>query len=154
MAAAKPFWDTRATGRHKTWSIFCAIIRRQRGAWHGVFYNNAYLKEPAAAEADTHEIDFWWGAGSPGLHGVGADYFSVRWTRSIYFDTATYGFHVQIDDGARVWVDGSLVIDEWHLTPGHSYYGEKSLSAGYHTVVVEYFEWGGNALIHLWWERK
>lgn len=123
------------------------------GAWRGVYYNNAYLMEPAAATVDVPEINFNWGEGSP-LPGISPENFSIRWSRTVYFDAGTYVFCMTIDDGGRIWVDGSLVVDEWHLTPVGTFCREKSLSAGNHLVVVEYFEWTYSALVHVWWERR
>ena len=146
------FWWERVTPPTETVTPTPTESPAPTGVWHGVYYNNSYLLEPAAAESDAPWIGFEWGAGSP-LPGIGVDNFSVRWTQTLAFDHPdTYRFCVMIDDGGRVWVDGDLVVDEWHLTNGLHYCGEKYLEAGNHTVVVEYFEWTGDALIYFWWE--
>lgn len=121
------------------------------GVWHGVYYNNSDLLEPPAAVADVPWIGFEWGTGSP-MPGIGADNFSARWTQTTHFDAGDYRFCMMIDDGGRIWVDGDLVVDEWHLTNAVAFCGEKTLTAGNHTVEVEYFEWTGEALIYFWWE--
>jgi hypothetical protein len=51
--------------------------------------------------------------GSPDAQ-VNSDYFAVRWTgqvQPVYSDI--YTFYVSVDDGARLWVNGQLLIDEW-----------------------------------------
>jgi hypothetical protein len=45
-----------------------------------------------------------------------------------------------------VLVDGELVIDGWFYQPPTTYTAEVPLSAGQHTVVVEYFEFTGGAV--------
>ncbi|MDZ7829077.1 MAG: PA14 domain-containing protein [Halofilum sp. (in: g-proteobacteria)] len=55
-------------------------------------------------------------AGPPA--GIGDDTFSVRWTGEIQAQyTEDYTFHALHDDGVRIWVDGTLVIDDY-VGPG------------------------------------
>jgi hypothetical protein len=56
------------------------------------------------------------------------------------------------DDGARIWVDGTLVLDEWHGNNGTAFCGDHWVSTGTYDVKVEYYEHGGKALIYMWWE--
>ena len=44
-------------------------------------------------------IDFEWADGSPDPR-INADYFSARWTRTLYFDEGDYEFQIFHDDGA------------------------------------------------------
>src|SRR5439155_1646189 len=56
---------------------------------------------------------------------------------------ADYTFAATADNGLRFYVDGTPVIDQWGGTPG-SWTGTASLTAGTHTLQVDYFEaWGG-----------
>ena len=50
------------------------------------------------------------------------------------------------DDGIRVLVDGTQVIDGWFYQPPTTYTADVPLSGGQHTVVVEYFEHTGGAV--------
>jgi alpha-L-fucosidase len=45
------------------------------------------------------------------------------------------------DDGARLWVDGRLAIDQW--TPHGSEVAYASLEPGHHEIRVEYYQLGG-----------
>ena len=47
------------------------------------------------------------------------------------------------DDGVRVLVDGEYVINDWTSHPATNFTGGKTLTAGEHTVVVEYYQGGG-----------
>jgi hypothetical protein len=94
-------------------------------------------------------VDFNWGVGVPAA-GLPADGFGVRWTRKLDFQEGLYRFYVQVDDGARLWVDDQLVIDQWHEGIG-TYSGDRRLSQGKHTVRMEMFEHTGGAMARLWW---
>ena len=98
-------------------------------------------------------IDFDWGGGSPDA-AVPADNFSVRWSRTLGFEAGTYRFSASCDDGVRIIVDGHTVVDAWQKQQlPNTRSGDIALGAGQHTVVVEYFEEGGEAAAHVWWNR-
>src|SRR5690606_29643241 len=98
------------------------------------------------------EINFNWGTGSP-ASGIPADNFSVRWTRTLNFNAGTYRFHVRMNDGARVYVDNNLIINDWVESPLRERTADISLSAGSHTIIVEYFEGINQAVVEFWWEQ-
>jgi hypothetical protein len=119
--------------------------------WRGEYYANRDLSGSAALVRYDPAIDFDWQGGSPDP-ALPADDFSVRWTRTLGFTPGTYRFHTSSDDGVRIYVDGNRVVDAWggaHAPNTRS--GEITLSSGQHTVVVEYYERGGNASAHVWW---
>jgi len=120
--------------------------------WRGEYFDNRELEGWPALVRDDRAVDFDWGTGSPDP-AVPADDFSVRWTRRLGFDAGTYRFLASTDDGVRVRVDGALVVDAWvdqMLPTTHT--GDVYLAAGQHEVVVEYYEHGGEAAAHVWWE--
>lgn len=121
--------------------------------WFARFYNNMDLLDPPVASRYDPWIGFEWGTGSP-MPGVRSDFFSVRWTTTAYLEAGTYRFCAMIDDGARIFVDGVRVLDEWHPTNGLAFCGEHTVAAGNHSIEVQYYEEGGNALIYVWWEKK
>lgn len=121
--------------------------------WRGEYFTNENLSgNPALTRNDT-SVDFNWGTNSP-ANGIPANYFSVRWTRTINFEAGTYRFRAQANDGIRVYVDGNRIIDEWHLSSGATVYeAQITLTGGSHTIVVEYYEQENNALAKMWYER-
>ncbi len=121
-------------------------------AWRGEYYNNPTLSGAPALVRDDANINFDWGTGAPGS-GVNPDYFSVRWTSYAYMDGGDYTFYATSDDGVRVWVDEQIAIDQWGAHPATTYSGYKSLSAGYHSIRMEYYDNTGQAVAKLWWER-
>lgn len=119
--------------------------------WQVSYWNNMSLSgDPVVDSAHAH-IDWDWGGGSP-HPAVRGDRFSARWTRYVDSAAGTYRFTVTSDDGVRVYVDGNLIIDEWHDHPAQTFTADISLAAGHHRVVVEYYENTGHASIKLWWE--
>jgi uncharacterized protein YraI len=87
-----------------------------------------------------------WGVGTPSSI-VPADNFSARWTSVQTLAAGSYQMAVRADDGVRVMVDGSAVINQWGLSPGNTYTTQLNLSGGSHSFVVEYFEAGGSAYL-------
>jgi hypothetical protein len=67
------------------------------------------------------------------------------------FGAGTYTFVIRTDDGMRLWVDGSLVIDAWWDQAPTEHRAIHSLSAGEHEVKVEYYENGGQAVAQVGW---
>ncbi len=101
---------------------------------------------PAASEyLNSPTID--WGAGSP-LAAIPADDFSARFSSTQRLESGTYRLDVNADDGVRVTIDGQRVIDEWHLARAGAYQAEVPLLAGDHSVVIDYYERGGDAFLY------
>jgi photosystem II stability/assembly factor-like uncharacterized protein/surface antigen len=123
--------------------------------WKGEYFNNISLSgSPLMVKDDGNgALNFDWGTGSPGSDcGIGTDNFSVRWTRVVYFDLGTYRFTVTSDDGVRVYVDDALKLDKWFDQPPTMYTVDVSLTAGNHTIRMEYYERGGGAVARLSWQ--
>jgi hypothetical protein len=96
-------------------------------------------------------LSFDWGYTAPDSR-LPDDYFSVRWTRLVYFSEGDYHFQVRADDGVRLRLDGSLVIDRWYGGTNQETV-TRHVSAGVHEVVVEYFEWQGVANVRVAWQK-
>ena len=123
--------------------------------WKGEYFNNKTLSgSPSMVRDDGASfIDFDWGTGSPSSTcGIGADNFSVRWTRTFSFDADTYRFTVTGDDGFRLYVDDVLKLEKWFDQPPTTYSVDVPLTAGNHTLKMEYYEHGGGATAKLSWQ--
>lgn len=121
-------------------------------AWRGEYYNNPNLSgSPALARNDT-AIDFVWDFDPP-APGVPADNFSVRWSRGWQFESGLYRFYIIVDDGARLWVNDQLIINEWRDGGSREVTAEFALTEGVHQLRLEYYERIGRAEIGFWWEK-
>ena len=122
------------------------------GAYRGTYFSDRNLTTQAFQRQDA-AINFNWGTGGPGT-GVGADNFSVRWEGDWNFSTAgTYRFSTTSDDGSRIYVDNTLVVNHWSDHGATTLTGDIQLTAGTHRVRVEYYEAGGSASANVSWTR-
>lgn len=98
-------------------------------------------------------IDFDWGNGSPGVPGIGADLFSVRWTGQIEARySETYTFTMVGDDRLRLVVNGRTLIDRGFYSPDE-FSGAITLEAGKrYDIEVSVAEDFGGAGARLWWQ--
>jgi len=118
--------------------------------WLGEYYDNETLSGSPVLVRNDVDIDFEWLGGSPDPV-IYFDHFSARWTRTLYFSSGRYRFHVFHDDGARLWVDGDLVINEWHHGR-ETHTADVDLGTGQHSIKLEMYEIDGWASAMLWWE--
>lgn len=119
------------------------------GPWTAEFWNNTEQSGAPTLRRTDAKVEFNWGFGSPDAARIFADNFSARWTRNITFKSGVYRFGVQADDGFRLYVDGTLVLDQF------GYQGEVAkavdvvVPAGTRQVRLDYVERGGRALVKL-----
>jgi hypothetical protein len=123
-----------------------------QGTWYAEYFANATLAGGPVLTRYEDQLNLDWGGGSPGA-GVPADNFSARWTRSFWFDAGTYRFSHRSDDGLRLWIDDTLVVDEWQDQQATWSFVDQVISRGTHTVRVEYYEHTGGARVQVAWER-
>jgi uncharacterized protein YraI len=57
-----------------------------------------------------------------------------------------------MDDGARVWVDGKMIINDWQEGKLRTIEADVPLSDGPHKITVEYYEKGGKAIAGFTWD--
>jgi len=107
---------------------------------------------PALTRIDP-SVDFNWGTNSPGTP-IGVDYFSVRWTADLEIAVAdAYTFIVRTDDGARLWLNDQMIVDSWvDRGATDSLSKPQNLEPGIYLLVMEYYEWGGDASAQLSWQ--
>ena len=81
-----------------------------------------------------------------------ADRFISHALANLRIDAAgTYDFRLISDDGSRLVIDGSEVIDHDGLHGETAKDGTVTLSEGYHDLRVEHFEDGGGEVLRLQW---
>lgn len=99
------------------------------------------------------QVDFNWGTGAPAT-GIGANDFSVRWEGIVDIPAHTWiRFYTVSDDGVRLWINDTLVIENWtDHGPVTDTSAQYAVAAGQYSLRLEYYENGGGAVIQLGWE--
>jgi uncharacterized protein YraI len=120
--------------------------------WRGEYFNNSFLAGTPSLVRDDQVINFNWGVGAP-ASGIGADAFSVRWTRNVNLGAGRYRFTAAADDGVRLWVNGRLLIDQWRDQAATTFSAEIDLAGGSIPVQMEYYEGVGGASASLNWQQ-
>src|SRR5581483_451266 len=115
------------------------------------FPNQTLSGTPTFTRCEAGPINYQWGTGGPG-NGLGSQFFSVRWTGQFDFGAGYYQFTATTDDGMRVLVDGSPVIDAWRDQGVTTYQATSLLAAGSHQVKVEYYNKWSPATAQVSWQ--
>jgi hypothetical protein len=135
--------STAATYTASYWLTACP-----QGQYLASYFPNTTLSgQPPVNRCESAPLDRNWGTGGPGL--VGVDNFTGRWSGSFAFTAGPRTFTATSDDGIRVWLDGALIIDRWG-SKGTST-ATRTMTAGAHTVRVEWIERTGSANVRLTW---
>ncbi len=95
-------------------------------------------------------VNFDFGQGGPGGT-IPVDHFIARWTKVDTFSAGTYRFTTDSDDGIRLYLDNTLILDQWNDHATTTYTADVVLNAGTHTIRYEYYENTGAAVAKLGW---
>jgi N-acetylmuramoyl-L-alanine amidase len=117
----------------------------------GTFYDNIDFTALRRARVDA-TVNFDWASGAPSST-MQPDTFSARWTGQVQPRySQTYEFYVRSDDGARLWVNNVLLIDQFVPQGATEWSGSIALVAGQkYDLRLEYFENTGDAVAQLSW---
>jgi hypothetical protein len=81
-----------------------------------------------------------WEQGFPGIPDR-FEWFAIRYSGAFAVAAAgRYHFRISSDDGAKLVIDGTTVIDNDGLHPPQERTGDVDLTAGDHTITLEYFQ--------------
>jgi YVTN family beta-propeller protein len=119
----------------------------------GQYFGNATLTGTPLLTR-TEAVNFDWGTASPGT-GIPVDSFSVRWVGQISPPTTgSYVFQTLSDDGVRLSVNGTQLINNWtdHGTTTNNAAAVTLLAGQRYDVVLEYYEKTGGAVAKLNWQ--
>jgi parallel beta-helix repeat protein len=102
--------------------------------------NFAVLQTKTPIATDRRErLDYFWYR--PTLPGLPQEKWAAVATGAVNLGSGTFSVRTISDDGVRVWIDGTLAIDNWK--PHESEVDYAPLSAGRHDIRVEYVQVGG-----------
>lgn len=126
-------------------------VRSNNRPWDVAFFNNTELKGDPIHTQQSVSANFDWSKSKP--KSVLSSNFSVRLTKREYLNAGNYRFIIAADDGVRVYVDGKLVINDWQparqrITRSNTL----AIEAGFHDIVVEYFNQGNTSQLNVTWE--
>jgi endoglucanase len=123
-----------------------------RGQYKAQYYRSITFTNLGETRCEAAPLDRDYGSGAIGPLSR-SDNVSARWTGTFDLEAADYEFYARADDGVRLYVDGSLLIDEWHDQGATDFKRTKALSAGRHQVKVEWYEKTGDAVIKVNWTK-
>ena len=124
------------------------------GPWNSQAWQNKYLAgDPNWTgqwtwSDDYPYVNFDWGSGAP--FGWDGNEFSMRLWKTIHFPGGYYSFHADHDDGVKIYLDNTVILDAWWNGSGGHDIG-KNIPAGDHEVKVEYYEDQDNAHVTVYW---
>lgn len=139
--------------------------------WSVQFFNNAFLTPPAVATTVFPAgICFNWVDGPPResptqcsntgnpIPGVDTDNFSARFTSTqVFAQTGQYTFTIDVNDGVRVAINGSVVFDRFSTsvptgtTTRHTFV--QNITAGSVSMTVDYVDLTGTAAMVFQWSQ-
>ncbi len=115
--------------------------------WKGEYFANAALFGAPLVVRDDRYLDFNWQSGAPDPR-LPADNFSARWTRTFNGVPGQYRLNLTSDDGARLYINDQLIIDNWGVQAFRTRSADYWFS-GPANLRVEYFEATGVASLRL-----
>ena len=118
----------------------------------GAYFTDMYLKNFKFSRIDA-EINFVRAPGEPPEPSMRWQDYSIRWTGQVQpLRSETYTFHVLSDDGARLWVNGQLLVDNWTDHNPIEDSGSIALTAGQkYDLKLEYYQHDFGAVTKLFW---
>jgi alpha-D-xyloside xylohydrolase len=119
------------------------------------YFEGTNFERPAGKEIDS-KVDHNW-PGPPlqefpaGLKSL--DNFSARWQGFLTApEDGEYEIGVEVDDGARLWIDGKLVAEDWNNNTPRYRFGKVVLHKGQKAAIkIEYFNGTGQRVLRLSW---
>ncbi len=114
------------------------------------YFPNVSLEgQPVSRRAEV-TIDHEWSENGPG-EWLNQSSFSVRWSGRFTVDPGEYELVATADDGMRVWLDGEPIVDAWVDQPPTEYRVNRTLAAGDHQLMVEYYNATGGGTSRVTW---
>lgn len=95
-------------------------------------------------EMTTDRVDF---AGGALVRGLPNDHYATLADGTFTVPEGDYTVEITSDDGARLSLDGQLIVDEWHYEAPTQYKRTVHLAAGKHAFHLEHFQIDGYATL-------
>ena len=151
------FYRVRAfnSGGNSAYSAEASATTQSSGTGTGLvgdYFSNQNLSGSPTLTRTDATVDFNWGTAAPHAS-LPADGFSVRWSGKVQPQfSETYTFYTYTDDGARLWVNGVQLVNDWNGHPATENSGTIALTAGQqYNIVMEFFDGAVDAVARLSW---
>ena len=134
--------------------FFAKVDGSNKTGMMGEFFNNQNLSgKPVLTRIDSM-INFNFGTGAP-APGLPEDHFSIRWKGKIIPPVTIHRIGVSTDDGARLYVNGKLLINDWSDHAEEPRTAEVELKAGQeYDIVFEMYDDALGAAARLTWDLR
>ena len=155
VAGLSKYIENYTPGQFNIFQCGTAVSENPSGDGTGLpgqyFPNRTLTGNPTVQRTDA-TINFSLGGGSPAA-GFPADNFSIRWLGQIVAPASgTFTFTTQRDDGIRLWINDSILVNRWKDGSSVLDSGKVNLIKGEtYKIKVEYYEHGGDAVAKLFW---
>ncbi len=151
FAVAQLYWSSPSTQKR---IIPQSQLFSNNSASNGLlatYFDEKNLTGPSVSRIDP-TVNFDWQQGSPDPS-ISPDTFSARWVSQIQPQfSETYTFYLTSDDGARLWVNRQLIIDNWNDQSATEKSGNISLTAGQkYDIKLEYYDNYLDSMVKLSW---
>lgn len=128
-----------------------------RGEYYHITPVNASPPMPVGDPITTAidpNVSYNWGTTSPVPGIINTDYHAVRWSGFVTPDfSQNYTFFTRTDDGVRLWVNGTQLVERWIVQGATEVNGVIALTAGVPVpIVMECFSTSGNSIAELRWQ--
>jgi len=128
------------------------LLLNAQGTLKAEYYNGTDF-EKYVGEQIVSKIDFYWHQYAP-LEGVDPNSCSVRYTGQLKSPrSGSVSFTAQVDDGIRVWLNDTLLINNWRLNDHGFSEGDLYMEANTkYDLKIEYFNALNEAELKLLWK--
>ncbi len=138
---------------HMDQVIYTSAGSTQKG-FTGEYFNNVNLQGTSTGTRTDRKIDFNFQTGTD-VPGIGTANYSIRWTGELRpQESGEYTFTLGGDDGFRLYINGTKVIDDWNDGQERYKTYKQTLTAGNkYQIKVEYYQGAGAAVVDFYWSR-
>ncbi len=149
-----------STSDWSAWSLepavvvpICAPMVGTGTGLNGNYYNNTTLTPPVALNRLDPAMNFAFENGYIPGFGVNTTNYSTRWTGKIQPQfTETYTIYTKSDDGIRLWINGTLLIDNYVDHGVTENTANFAFTAGQkYDIKIEYYNRNGAGTMFLKW---
>ncbi|TAK62498.1 MAG: hypothetical protein EPO22_07410, partial [Dehalococcoidia bacterium] len=114
----------------------------------GTYFDNTSMDLPIAlARVEGRTLDFAWTDDLATV--LSKDAFSATWRQYVVTTAGVYRFALTHDDGARLFIDNKLVLDEWFTQATTTSSTDVALASGMHIIIVDFYHRWGPAVVQM-----